>query len=213
MATLEEIADEVKIYLNREDLFQLLPGEGEINIKVIYSAINTITKNLSLEQGFRAYERIHAIDAVRSATVPLPSDFQRLLYVYWTGSDGSIKNPRIPIYPLDIAMEKNTDGGSYCSLAIFGSNMYFFPVPDASTSGGVKIFYIAEVPKLVNPEESNYFTEKFDGYIVEAATVYVIKSIPQARSDDQVVYDIERTARYLKDSILLEEKLSKGSST
>ena len=217
MATLEEITNDVRVYLNREDLFQLIPDEGEINIRVIYTAINTVIKNLSLEQGFRVYEKIHAIEAVREASVNLPPDFQRFLYAYWTDAQGNVNPPKIPIYPHDIALTKSTSRSGYrssfCACSIFGNKMYFFPEPDASSEGGVKVFYVAEVPKLVNADDSNYFTEKFDGYIIEAATVYVIKSIPQARSDDQVVYDIERTARMLKETILLEEKLSKGSST
>ena len=217
MATLDKIAQDVKILLNRPDLFAAAPSAGQLDIRLIYSAINTVIRDLTLEEDFRATEVFFDIDNL-SAQSELPFDFQKFESLWYTDSD---RNEMYEITRMPFAQALHeartrrnvsyTTEPSELVVAIYGQSLRIFPTPSGSDDGGLRLYYLRFLPSL-EAEEENYFTRNFDGFLTHASAVHILKTSIQPRGDFTAIYDFERLTKNLKDNILQSEARSKGTA-
>lgn len=217
MATLEEIADDVKVALNRPDIYKANPAAGEVDIKYIYNAVNTVITDITVEEDFRVCEASFDPDAFTD-TIRLPSDFKKFISLWYTKNGVEIYPPieRRPFsQALALRNEEANSPESYSGAyicAIFGLDLRVFPPPPESDPGGARLYYYRFLTNL-QAEESNYFTERFPGYLAEAAAVHILKASIQPRGDNTAIYDFERLVNNLKKNILSDEVQAKGTAT
>ena len=212
MARLSEIATDIKALLNRPDLYESNPTAGKLDISLLHLAVNTVIRNLTLEETFRIAEQAYVPAGAVTASFALPSDFQRSIALVYTDSAGN------DCYEFDRKPHiLATRGGGYANsiertFSIFGGQGYLHPALGEADDGGVKLYYYRFLPDLTEDQE-NYFTRNFRGYLTQAGAVYVLKNSIQPRGDNTAIYDTERQARELKMNILQNERLSKGTRT
>lgn len=205
--------------LNRPDFYSVNPQAGQLDISLIYKAVNTVIGDLQREEDFRVCEQFFDPDSF-TGSMPLPADFKKLISVWYVDSSGIEVPPELLYMPFNQALAyRYTGDGAQpppagCPQAyvcsIFGTDLRVFPAPAPSETGKVRMYYYRYLPRL-SAQEENYFSAQFPGYLTEAGAVHILKTSVQPRGDNSAIYDFERLVNNLKKNILGDERESKGT--